>query len=91
MLATGAILKSLYLKLFLVTHVTYLWHYCAIKVKAHFEDVDQITAIAISTTVEYKTRKAKFSSVGCPPQPVVTGWESWLNTALNYYSKNLLK
>ena len=39
---TDAILKSLYPKVFHVTCIAYLLHNCAIKVKSHFEDVDQL-------------------------------------------------
>ena len=37
-----AILKSLYSKLFHVTYVTQLLHNCAVNVKSHFENVDQL-------------------------------------------------
>ena len=39
MMAAGAILKSLYSKLFRVTCVAHLLHNCAMKVKSHFESV----------------------------------------------------
>ena len=42
MIAAGIILKSLYPKLFHVTCVAHLLHNCAIKIKSHFEDVDQL-------------------------------------------------
>ena len=90
MVAAGAILKSLYSKLLHVTCVAHLLHNCAMKVKSHFEDVDQLIAKVKSTTVKNKTRQAKFATIGCPPQPVVTRWGSWLNAAL-CYAKNYLK
>ena len=42
MIAAGITLKSLYPKLFHVTCVAHLLHNCAIKIKSHFEDVDQL-------------------------------------------------
>ena len=44
MVAAGAILKSLYPKLLHVTYVAHLLQNCAMKVKCHFEDVDQLIA-----------------------------------------------
>ena len=58
------------------------------KIKSHFEDVDQLTANVIAVTIKNKTRQAKFSAIGYPPQPVPTRWGSWLNAAL-YCAKNL--
>ena len=29
--------------------------------------------------------------INSPPHPVGTGWENWLNAALNYYAQNLPK
>ena len=56
MLAAGAILKSLYPKLFHETCVAHLLHNCAIKAKSHFEDVDELIAEAKSATDKSKTR-----------------------------------
>ena len=44
MIAAGITLKSLYPELFHVTCVAHLLHKCAIKIKSHFEDVDQLIA-----------------------------------------------
>ena len=91
MIAAGITLKSLYPKLFHVTcvaAVARLLHNCAMQIKSHFEDVDQLIAKIKAVTIKNKTRKAKFSAIGYPPQPVPTRWGSWLNAAL-YYAKNL--
>ena len=37
-----------------------------------------------------KTRQAKFTAVGCPPQPVVTRWGSRFNAVI-YYAKNFVE
>ena len=87
MIAAGITLKSLYLKLFHVTCVAHLLHNCAIKIKSYSEDMDQLIAKIIAVTFKNKTRHAKFSAIGYPPQPVSTRWGSWLNAAL-YYAKN---
>ena len=60
------------------------------KIKSHFEDVDQLIAKVKAVTIKNKTRQAKFSAFCYPPQPVPAKWESWLNAAL-YYAKNLPK
>ena len=60
------------------------------KIKSHFEDVDQIIAKVKAVTIKNKTRQTKFSAIGYPPQPVPTRWGSWLNAAI-YYPKNFLK
>ena len=71
-----------------MTCVAHLVHNCAIKIKSHFEDVDQLIAKIKAVTIKNETRQAKFSAIGYPPQHVPTRWGSWLNDAL-YYAKNL--
>ena len=70
-------------------YVAHLLQNCAMKIKFHFEDVDQLIAKVKAVTFKNKTRQAKFSAIGYPLQPVPTRWGSWLNAAL-YYTKNLL-
>ena len=86
--AAGVTLKSLYPKLFHVTCVAHLLHNCAMKIKSHLQDVDQLIAKVKAVTIKNQTRLAKFSAIGYPPQPVPTRWGSWLNPAL-HYAKNL--
>jgi len=88
MVAAGNVLKSLYPKQFHVTCVAHLLHNCAMKVKSHFHDVDQLIASIKAATVKIKSRHAQFADVGYPPQPIVTRWVSWLNAAL-CYARNL--
>ena len=66
MIAAGIILKSLYPKLFHVTCIAHLLHSCAMKMKSHFEDVDQLIAKVKTITIKNKTRQAKFSAIGLP-------------------------
>ena len=58
------------------------------KIKSHFENVDQLIAKVKAVTIKNKTRQAKFSAIGCPSLSVLTRWGSWLNAAL-YYAKKL--
>ena len=58
------------------------------KIKSHFEDVDHLNSKVKAVTIKNKTRQAKFSAIGYPPQPVPARWGTWLNAAL-YYAKNL--
>ena len=90
MIAAGITLKSLYSKLFHVTCVAHLLHNCAMKIKSCFEDMDQLIAKVEAVTIKNKTRLAKLSAIGYPPQPVPTRWGSWLHAAL-YYAKICLK
>ena len=76
MIAAGITLKSLHPKLFLVTCVAHLLHNCAMKIKSHFEDVDQLIAKVKAVRIKNKTRQAKLSAIGYPPQPVPTRWGS---------------
>ena len=74
--------------MFHVTCVAHLLHNCAVKIKSHFEDVDQLIAKIKAVTIKNITRQTKFSAVGYTPQLVPSRWGSWLNAAL-YYAKNL--
>ena len=52
MIAAGITQKSLYPKLFHVTCVTHLLHNCAMKIKSHFKDVDQLIAKVKAVTIK---------------------------------------
>ena len=88
MIAASITLKSLYPNLFYVTCGPHLLHNCAMKIKSHFEDVDQLIAKVKAVTIKNINGQAKFSTIGYPPQLVPTRLRSWLNDAL-YYTKNL--
>ena len=88
MIAAGITLKSLYPKLFHITCVAHLLHNCAMKIKSHFKDVDQLIAKVKSVRTKKTTRQAKISAIGYSSKPVPTRWESWLNAAL-YHTKYL--
>ena len=86
----GKILKELHPSLMHVTCVAHLLHNCAMRVHAHFKNIDEIIATIKATAIKNKDRKKDFHDAGLPspPDPVTTRWATWLRAAL-YYSENL--
>ena len=60
MIAAGITLKSLYPKLFHVTYVAHLLQNCAMKIKSHFQDVDQLIAKVKAVSIKNKIRQENF-------------------------------
>ena len=73
-----------------VTCVAHLLHNCAMRVRAHFKNIDEVIATIKAATIKNKDRKKNFHNAGLPspPDPVITRWATWLRAAL-YYSENL--
>ena len=88
MTACTATLKVLYLCLFHVTCLAHMLHNCVEKVCSAFADVDNLIAHVKVATIKNKLRQAQFKHIGSPPEPVVTGWGTWLK-ATDYYADNL--
>ena len=86
----GKTLKELYPSLMHVTCVAHLLHNCAMRVCAHFTNIDEVIATIKAATVKNKDRKKDFHDAGLPspPDPVIAKWATWLRAAL-YYSENL--
>ena len=86
----GKTLKELYPSLMHVTCIAHLLHNCAMRVCAHFKNIDEIIATIKAATIENKDRKKDFHDAGLPspPDPVITRWATWLRAAL-YYNENL--
>ena len=86
----GKTLKELYPTLMHVTCVAHLLHNCAMRVRAHFKNIDEIIATIKAAKIKNKDRKKDFHDAGLPspPDPVITKWATWLRAAL-YYSENL--
>ena len=86
----GKTLKELYPSLMHVTCVAHLLHNCAMRVRAHLKNIDEIIATIKAATIKNKDRKKDFHDAGLPspPDPVITRWATWLRVAL-YYSENL--
>ena len=83
-------LKESYPYLMHVTCVAHLLHNCAMRVRAHFKNIDKIMATIKAATIKNKDRKKDFYDAGLPSpsDPVITRWATWLRPAL-YYSENL--
>ena len=83
-------LKELYPSLMHVTYVAHLLHNCAMRVRAHFKNINEVIATIKAATIKNKDRKKDFHDAGLPspPDPVITRWATWLRAAL-YYSENL--
>ena len=92
MSSAGNTLKELYPSLMHVTCVAHLLglHNCAMRVRAHFKNIDEVIATIKAATIKNKDRKKDFHDAGLPspPDPVITRWATWLRAAL-YYSENL--
>ena len=88
MVAVANNLRNLYPMLFHVTCLAHLMHNCAMRIKAHYDLVDQLISRVKAATVKNKRRANLFITIGTPPHPVVTRWGSWLQAAL-YYAENL--
>ena len=86
----GKTLKELYPSLMQVNCVAHLLHNCAMRVRAHFKNIDEVIATIKAATIKNKDRKKDFFDAGLqsPLDPVITRWATWLRAAL-YYSENL--
>ena len=86
----GKTLKELYPSLMHVTCVAHLLHNCAMRVRAHFKNIDEVIATIKAAAIKNKERNKDFHDAGLPspPDPVITRWATWLRAVL-YYSENL--
>lgn len=87
MKSAGRTLKILYTNLFHVTCTAHLIHNCAMRVREHFDDVDNLIARVKAATVKNKKHRALFNCIGEPPSPILTRWASWIEAALYYAAK----
>ena len=90
MCLAGKTLKEFYPSLMHVTCVAHLPHNCAMRVRDHFKNIDEVIATIKAATIKNKDRKKDFHDAGLPspPDPVITRWATWLRASL-YYSENL--
>ena len=86
----GKTLKKLYPSLMHVTCVAHLLSNCAMRVRAHFKNIDVVIASIKAETTKNKDRKKNFHDAGVPalPDPVITRWATGLRAVL-YYSEGL--
>ena len=54
------------------THVSYLFHNCAEKIRAHYSNVDNLIVRIKGTLIKNKERSNRFREIGIPSVPVVT-------------------
>ena len=90
MSSAGKTSKELYPSLMHVTCVAHLLHNCTMRVRAHFNNIDEVIATIKAATIKNKDRKKDFRDAGLPPppDPVITRWATWLRAAL-YYRENV--
>ena len=76
MSSAGKTLKELCPSLMHVTCVAHLLHNCAMRVRAHFKNIDEVIATIKAATIKNKDRKKDFHDAGLPspPDPVITRW-----------------
>ena len=73
-----------------VNCAAHLLHNCAMRVRAHFKNIDEVIGRIKAAKLKNKDRKKDFQDAGLPfpPDPIITRWTTWLIAAL-YYSENL--
>ena len=86
----GKTFKELYPTLMHATCFAHLLHNCAMRVRAHFKNIDEMIATIKAATIKNKHRKKNFHDAGLssPPDPIITRWATLLRAAL-YYNENL--
>lgn len=67
MTCAGKTLHVLYPQLFHVTCTAHLLHNCALRVRAHFDNVDALIARVKAACVKNSTRRSLFDAIGQPP------------------------
>ena len=66
--------EQMYPRLFHIIYVAHGFHNAAERIRANYQDVDKLIAAVKASVVKNKDRRAKFSTINSPPQPVVTRW-----------------
>ena len=87
----GKTLEELYPSLMHVNSVAHSLHNCAMRLRAHFNNMNEVLKLTIkAATIKTEARKKDFYDAGLPSfsDRVITRWATWLKAAL-YYSKNL--
>ncbi|MEL7308540.1 MAG: hypothetical protein AAGK05_12180, partial [Pseudomonadota bacterium] len=87
MMAAARTLRVIYPRMFHVMCAAHLMHNCAMRVRAHFDNVDALIARVKASVVKNESRRRLFDDVGQPPAPIVTRWASWINAAVYYADK----
>ena len=66
-----------------VNCVVHLQHNCAMRVRAHFKNIDKVKTTIKTATIKNKYRKKDFYDAGLVcPDSVITRWATWLKAAV---------
>ena len=84
MTAAGCVVIQTYSKLFHITCVAHGLHNAAERIRANYADVDKLIAAVKASEVKNTHRRAKFSAINSPLQPVVTRWGNHLIQSLSF-------
>ena len=86
----GKTLKEFYPSLMHVNCVAHLLHNCVIRERAHYKNIDEVTATMKAAKIINKDHKKDFHDAGLPflHDPVITRWAIWHKAAL-CYNENL--
>ena len=90
MCLAGKTLKKSQPSLMQFNCVVRLLHICAMRVLAHFKNIDEVIATIKAATIKNKNRKNDFhdASLPSPPDLTIKRWATWLRAAL-YYNENI--
>ena len=80
----GKTLKELYLSLMHVNFVAHLLHNCAMRVRVHFKNIDEVIETIKAAAIKNKDCRKDFYDTGLPSSldPVFTRWTTWLRATL---------
>ena len=83
---TGKTFKELYPSLMHVNCVAHLLHNCAMRVRTHFKNINEVIATIKAATIKNKHRKKDFhdAALSSPPDLVITRLATLLRAVLNY-------
>ena len=87
MTACTSALNLLFQPFFHITCLVHLAHNFCEKVRNHYTRVNTLISSIKASTIKNTTHRELFTTVGYPPEPVITRWGTWLE-ASQYYWKN---
>ena len=71
MIAAGREVEQMYPRLFHIIYVAHSFHNAAERIRANYQDVDKLIAAVKASVMKNKDRRAKFSTINSPPQPLL--------------------
>ncbi len=79
------IIQQRYPHILFFTCFMHLLHNCANKIKAYYPDVNNLIASVKTITINSRQHDHFFSTIGIPPDVILTRFGTWLSGALYYY------